>query len=190
MNLSRTGRLAVGFVLFQAAWFAAVIGAARGHAALGSVVLAIVVGALLTLSTNRPADLRLIAIALLIGAPFDGTLAYTGLVHYASPGPATDWAPLWILGMWALFAPMLREPLGWLHGRPLLSAVVGGIGGPLSYAAAERLGACVLPDRPLALVMLGVGWALVMPVLLSVAQRLERGATFALVATPGQGTHA
>lgn len=190
MTLSRTGRLAVGFVLFQAAWFAAVIGAAQGHAALGSAVLAVVVFALLGLSTNRPADLRLVAIAVVIGAPFDGTLAYAGIVRYASPGPVTDWAPLWILGMWALFAPMLREPLSWLHGRPLLAAVVGGVGGPLSYAAAERLGACVLPERSLALLVLGAGWALIVPVLLSVAQRLERDATCALAAAPRQGTHA
>ena len=35
MSTERALRLGVGFVLFQAAWFACVLGAARGQAALG-----------------------------------------------------------------------------------------------------------------------------------------------------------
>ena len=66
-----------------------------------------------------------------------------------SPGPLPMLAPAWILALWALFAIALREPLRWLHGRWPLAALLGALGGPLSYAGAERLGACTL-NRPVA----------------------------------------
>jgi hypothetical protein len=171
----RAMRLGVGFVVFQGAWFACVLGAARGTPGLGIVAVVAAVGTLVALGGDRRSDLQLIAIAVVIGAVWDGLLARTGTVVYASAGPWPGWAPGWILALWALFAPMLRDPLRWLHGRPWLAALVGGAGGAASYAAAARLGACAFPDPVRALSALGAGWSLIVPVLLAVAQRLERG---------------
>jgi hypothetical protein len=173
---ARLWRLAVGFALFQGAWFTCVIGAARGQAAFGVAAVAAVVALLVAWSTRRSADLRLVLLAVAIGVVWDSLLARTGVVVYASPGPLPGWAPAWILALWALLAPMLREPMRWLHGRPLAAAVLGGVGGALSYAAAARLGACRFPDPLLAMAVLGAGWALIMPLLLAAAQRLDRAA--------------
>jgi hypothetical protein len=85
-------------------------------------------------------------------------------------------APLWILALWALLAPMLREPMRWMHGRPVLAALPGAAGGVLSYAAAQRLGACAFPDPAFSVLVLGAGWALIVPMLLAAAQRLDRAA--------------
>jgi len=168
--------MAAGYVLFQAAWFACVTFAAEGEPAAGVAVVAAVVWALVA-SNGRPgADLPLVALAIAVGIVWDSALAHTGVVRYASPGPFPGWAPTWILAMWALFAPMLREPMRWLHGRPVVAALLGGVGGAASYAAAERLGACTFPDPVLAITVLGLGWALIMPLLLAAAQRLDRGA--------------
>lgn len=175
MKPSHALRLGLGFALFQGAWFAAVIGAAHGEVALGVVAVAAVVAGLIACSTRRVADLQLVLLALAIGLVWDSVLARTGVVEYASPGPLPGWAPVWILALWALLAPMLREPMRWLHGRPLLAALLGGVGGALSYAAAARLGACRFPEPVLAMVVLGAGWALIMPLLLAAAQRLDRG---------------
>ena len=171
---ARLLRLAIGFALFQGAWFGCVIGAARGQAGAGIAVLAGVVLLALVFSKARAAELGLLGIALVVGLVWDSLLARSGIVVYASPGPLPGWAPAWILALWALFAPMLREPLRWLHGRPLLTALFGGVGGALSYAAAARFGACHFPDPLLAMGVLGVGWALIVPLLLAAAQRLER----------------
>ncbi len=76
-----------------------------------------------------------------------------------------------------LFATALRGPLRWLQGHPLLAAVFGGVGGPFSYLAASRLGACAFPDAPVALVVLGGGWAVVTPLLVQLASRLDREAS-------------
>ena len=170
---ARLLRLALGFALFQGAWFLCVIGAARGQAGPGIVAVAALLALWLAFSRARSVELALIGLALAVGLVWDSLLARIGLVVYASPGPLAGWAPAWILALWALFAPMLREPLRWLHGRPVIAALVGGVGGALSYAAASRLGACRFPDPVLALAVLGVGWALIVPLLLAAAQRLE-----------------
>lgn len=171
---ARLLRLALGFALFQGAWFLCVIGAARGQAGPGIVAVAALLALFLAFSRARSIEFALIGLALAVGLVWDSLLARTGLVVYASPGPLAGWAPAWILALWALFAPMLREPLRWLHGRPVIAALVGGIGGALSYAAAARLGACRFPEPALALAVLGVGWSLIVPLLLAAAQRLER----------------
>ena len=95
-----------------------------------------------------------------------------GWIAYAEPGPLPMLAPAWILALWALFAIALREPLRWLHGGWPLAALLGALGGPLSYAGAERLGACTL-NRPLARLALALGWAAITPLLLVLARRWD-----------------
>ncbi|HTR11088.1 MAG TPA: DUF2878 domain-containing protein [Paraburkholderia sp.] len=174
MSAARALRMAAGFVLFQAAWFACVVSAARGDAALGIAAVIAVVLVLVGWSARRRADLHLVALAVAVGLVWDSALAHAGIVRYASPGPVPGWAPAWILALWALLAPMLRDPMRWLHGRRLLAALFGAIGGALSYAAAGRLGACTFPDFALAMIVLGAGWALILPLLLAAAQRVDR----------------
>jgi hypothetical protein len=173
-RLAQLGRAVAGFVLLQAAWFACVVGAARDRPAIGIAAVALVVTLLLAWSRRRRADMVLVVIALAVGAVWDSALLRTGLVDYASPGPLTGWAPAWILALWALMAPMLREPLRGLHGRTLPAALLGAAGGALSYAAAERLGACRLAEPALAVIALG--WAALLPLLIAAARRLDRGA--------------
>lgn len=169
-------RLLVNFAAFQTAWFACVHFAARGEvlAACASVLAAVVLH--FAWSEHRAADLCLVAVALAVGVVWDSAMVQGGLIAYAAPGWSAAWAPPWILALWVLFATTLRGPLRWLHGRPLLAAAFGGIGGPLSYLAAARLGACVFPDVPVAMVVLAEGWAVITPVLVQLASRFDRGA--------------
>ena len=92
MSRSRALRLGAGFVLFQAAWFACVVGAARGHAGLGIAAVVAVIAVVLAWSTHRAADLGLIALALVTGAFWDSALIRLDILHYASPGPLPGWA--------------------------------------------------------------------------------------------------
>lgn len=162
------------FCLFQAAWFACVLGAAHGQVAAGVMAVAAVVLLHLAVSPARAADLALTVLAMLVGLAWDSAMVRQGWVQYASPGPLPQLAPIWILALWALFATLLRGPLAWLHGRPLLAAVLGAIGGPLSYLAAVRLGAGSFPDPAVALAVLGAGWAVMTPALIESARRLGR----------------
>ena len=85
----------------------------------------------------------------------------------------TGLAPYWIIGMWMLFATTLNISLGWLKSSRVLAALFGGIGGPLSYYTGSELGGVIFVDQTAALIALGVGWATLMPILLSLATRYD-----------------
>ena len=179
MTLASRGpalRLVATLAAFQASWFACVILAGRGEAAVATLAGLVAVALHFAWSERRGVDARLVGASLAIGFVWDSLLARSGVVDYAAAGPLEGWAPAWILAMWALFAITLREPLRWLHGRPIVAAIFGGIGGPLSYAAAARFGACRFADPTLAMVVLGTGWAVITPALVHLASHLDRGA--------------
>jgi hypothetical protein len=165
----------VDFALFQLAWFACATQAAQGRPALGIAAVAAFVAWQWARSDRRQAEAMLVVIALALGLAWDTALLQSGLVRYAAPGPLPGVAPAWILAMWALLAAVLRGPLRWLRGRPWLAAALGAVGGPASYAAAARLGACELAGGMAALGVLGLGWALLTPLLLEAARRLDTG---------------
>jgi Protein of unknown function (DUF2878) len=167
--------LVANLVAFEAAWFACVLGAAHGRPGAGVAVAAAVIGIYLTLSAQPARDALLVAIATAIGLVWDSLMIRLGWIEYAAPGSLPALAPAWILALWALLAITLRVPLRWLHTRLALAALLGAVGGPLSYLAAERLGACRLVQPSAALTALTLAWAAVTPLLLVLARRLDNG---------------
>ncbi len=170
---ARTLGLVVTFAAFELAWFACVLGAAHGRPLAGVGVAMIVIALGLARGAKPRVDAALVAVALVIGLIWDSSMSRLGWIAYAEPGPLPGIAPVWILALWALFAMVLREPLRWLHKRLPLAALLGALGGPLSYAAAERLGACRLVEPIAAGVALAFGWAVITPLLLVLARRWD-----------------
>jgi hypothetical protein len=82
-------------------------------------------------------------------------------------------APYWIVAMWGLFATTLNLSMSWLRGRQWLAALLGAVGGPLAYLAGARLGGLQMPDPVLALAVQALGWAVLLPVLNRLAERLD-----------------
>jgi len=167
------GGLVATLVAFEFAWFACVLGAAHGWPWAGVAMVAAVVCGLLVRSRKPAVDGALIAVALAIGLAWDSAMLQLGWIAYASPGPLPMLAPAWILALWALLAVTLREPMRALHTRLSLAALLGAIGGPLSYAGAARLGACTLLQPTAALTALALGWAAITPLLLVLARRWD-----------------
>ena len=158
----------IGNVLgFQAVWFAAVIGAAKGLPWAGPVAAAAFAAVHLALSPDRRGDLRLLGIALAMGLIADSALAATDVLRFASPWPSTSLAPVWILAMWAGFALTLNHSMAFLRSKPLAAALFGAIGGPLAYWGAWRGFDAVEfgLGLPLAMVALAVVWGIAMPAL-------------------------
>ena len=168
---SRAWRLVATLVALECAWFASVLGAAHGWAWIGVAVTAVVVVGFIAGSDRPAVDAALASVAVAIGLAWDTAMLQLGWISYAAPGPLPMLAPAWILALWALFAIALREPLRWLHRRLPLAALLGAIGGPLSYAGAERLGACTLNRPVVAELALALGWATIVPLLLMLARR-------------------
>ena len=80
-------------------------------------------------------------------------------------------APYWIGAMWVLFATTLNVGMRWLRKNLLVAALFGGLGGPMSFLAGEKAGAVTFPDTSTALVVIGLGWAVLLPLLVRFAAR-------------------
>lgn len=168
-------RILLNALGYQAVWFLAVIGAARGQAGWGVAAAAAFVAGQGLASRERAADLLLLAVAVAFGVVVDGMLALSGWLQYATPRPALV-APAWILAIWAAFALTFNHSLRFLQGRPWWAAAVGAVGGPSAYLAAAHGFDAVAFAAPAGrkLLMLAVVWAVAMPVLgeLALAWRL------------------
>lgn len=165
--------LLINFAGFQVGWFSSVIGAAKQMPWLGPLVLLVVLAIHLRRAHTPNAELALVVACGMVGVCFDSVLVAAGWVTYPS-GQFSDFlAPYWIVTMWMLFGTTLNLSMGWLKGRPLLAAFFGAVGGPTSYIAGQKLGGIVFLDYYTALVALGIGWALAMPLLLELAARFD-----------------
>jgi len=165
----------VNLVLYQATWVAAVAGAGRGLWWPGLIVLAAFALLQLGLGPWRRADACLLVGVSLLGFVLDSTFVQLGLMQFQAPVPWPGFAPVWMVALWTSFALTLNHSLAFLHGRPVLAAVLGAIGAPAAYwAAASGWHALAFP---LGLApMLGataIAWALLMPLLSRASLRLR-----------------
>lgn len=167
-------RLLANALGYQAVWFIAVLSAAAGMWWPGVAAALVFVAVQPPSPRGARAGVQLAAAALLAGLVLDGALAASGLLHYAA---AVAWcpAPPWILAVWIAFAATLERSLRFLQRRPFIAALLGGIGGPLAYLAAERLGAVAFAaPRDVALGLLALGWVIVLPALAALSARGSR----------------
>jgi hypothetical protein len=166
-------KVAINFVAVQLAWFACVLGGANDRAFEGTLVVGAVIVLHLMLTERALPEAMLIAVAAVVGLAWDSLVVALGLMSYPSGNFAPGLAPYWIVAMWALFATSLNLSMAWLKGRPWLAALFGAVGGPLAYLAGARLGGLQMPDTMQALGMQALGWAVLLPVLVRLAGRLN-----------------
>ncbi|MGR9036530.1 MAG: DUF2878 domain-containing protein [Gammaproteobacteria bacterium] len=160
-------------LIYQFVWLACVLSAAGGMPTLGG--LTALAGVLWHLiQARRPmAEVQLILLTGLIGGLWDSLLIVLGLIRYPS-GSLMPWmAPVWIVALWMAFATTFNQCLRWLHGRTALAAVFGALGGPLAWWGGQALGALQLIHQMPALVALGLGWAMLMPALIRLAEHFD-----------------
>jgi hypothetical protein len=169
-------RAFVNLIAFQCCWLASVLGAAAGMPWLGPMFAAIwlpmhirATGAFMAVET------KLILAAGALGYVLDSIVVLSGAMSF--PPQAQLGAPttLWMVTLWLGFAATLRHVLGWIRGRYLLAVLLGAIAGPFAYWSGSKLSAVLLTDTVPSLAMVGVEWAVAMPLLLMLVGRLERG---------------
>jgi len=165
--------IAANVVLFQLGWFACVLGAAHGYPLQGALVALVIVAAHVALAARPGREFALVAAAAATGAVADSLLAASGWLRYDAGVLVEGTAPYWIVAMWALFAITLNVSMRALRSRLWLGALLGLVGGPAAYYAGANLGALMLVQLLPALAALAAIWALAMPLLFSLALRLE-----------------
>lgn len=156
------------FLLFQAGWFACVLGAAHQQvlwAVTGSLVY---IAIHIWQAQNPKQELSLLLKVLIYGVVTDTFLMYLGLLDFRNAWPAPLLSPIWMWALWLLVASTLNGSLSWLRGKPVLGAFLGAICGPFSYEAGVRMGAASWgPDgQILALALISLVWAVAMPLFL------------------------
>jgi hypothetical protein len=163
----------LNFVLFQLAWFACVILAARGQQWLGIAAIAAAVAVYLWLAPRKLPAVQLLLVVTAIGLVWECLVLATGWMHYASAWSVAWLAPAWIVAMWTLFGTLLNVSLRWLRGRTWLSVLFGLVGGPMADYGGVKLGAVFWSAPVNAILLQGLGWAVLTPILISLARRFD-----------------
>lgn len=161
--------LVTNFILFQLAWFACVLGAAKAVPWVGAGVTLIILAWHFYHAKQAKPEIMLMLTALFAGAVFDQSMLALQLIQYQAHGWG-DWlVPVWILALWLAFASTLNVSLAWMHDRYLIAILFGAVGGPLAYAAAEKLGAVTVSSTS-AYIALALGWGIITPLLVRTAK--------------------
>jgi hypothetical protein len=176
--------LLLNVAVFQIGWFSAVLTAANHIPLAGVLVMFLAIALHLHLAERPRIELVLVVLCGTIGAVFDTFLVRFGWVDYPSGYLLGGAAPYWIIAMWMLFATTLNVSLRWLRGNPTLAVLFGLFGGPLAYFTGEKLGGIVLVDFRAAMLALGIGWGVMMPLLTLLATRFDGTRRRAIAAQP------
>ena len=165
--------LLINVAAFKLGWISSVVGGAQQIPWLGPLVVFAAVALHLARAQRPSSEFVLILSCGLIGAVFDSALVAAGWVTFPSGMFSEAMAPYWIVTMWMLFGTTINLSMRWMRGRPLLASAFGLVGGPLAYVAGHKIGGIVFVDQAAAIAMLAVGWAIIMPLLMQLGERLD-----------------
>ena len=163
----------INLSLFKAAWAATVFAAAASVPVAGAIAVAIAVLVHLARTRDVRAEATLLGLAATVGLLWETLLVATGVLEYSSGNLVPGVAPYWIVAMWILFATTLNVGMRWLRKSAVIAAVAGGIGGPASFFAGASAGAVTLSNPMISLLVIGVGWAVLLPLLVQIATRFD-----------------
>lgn len=165
--------LIINAVLFQVAWFTALYGGVYEWLILAVLpASAAAIWHLYVVREHYRAELVLFLSVVILGFVIESAFITLGTIVYVGAPLFGFGPPLWILAMWLAFATLPHGCLNWLRGKWLLQIVLGGLTGPLSYLAGGQLGGATLPEPVfLSLAIIGVGWAIALPLIFWLADR-------------------
>ena len=161
------------FVVFQAAWFAAVLGAAHHVPLWGATCVIAAIAWHLGISARPRQEAILVALACAIGFVVESAVAMQGHVAYPSGQPVDGLAPYWMVALWGELAIALNVTMRWLKGRWWLAALLGAVGGPMAFSGGVALGGAVFIDKTAALVTLTGVYTVLMPLLVWLGTRFD-----------------
>lgn len=157
VSLGERQHLILNAAVFQLAWLACVLGGSW----VALLTVSAVVALHLFLVQNPARELRFLLLVAAIGFVCDLALIRAGIL-----APAGAWPPVWLTSLWVLFGTTVGYALRLFHGRLLWCIIGGGLSAPLSYYGGARMANVELMQPVwLALVLIGLVWAVVFPLL-------------------------
>lgn len=165
---------------YQTGWFACVLGAANGWGTAGAAIAIALAMAHVAAAERPDREWPVVLAAGGIGLVADSLHAGLGILDFRGHQAGTL-APLWVVALWLQFGTVLHFCLRWLSRRYLLASILGLVGGPLAFLAGERLGAATFGEPKLgSLALLGVSWAILLPLLVALGDRLDGSGRYRL----------
>lgn len=164
------------FLAYYVVWAICIYSAARGYhwigllAALGITLVQYLWQSLF----KRQYKHLLIFIIYLTAIGFigDSALTYFNIIQFnANPFPYPLSAPF-MIGIWINFAMLFYATLAWFTTRPIMLAILSCVGFVVAYLLGAQIGAAVLIKNTLSLVILGLTWAIVLPIGIVIFNRL------------------
>ncbi|WP_095099896.1 DUF2878 domain-containing protein [Pseudomonas sp. Irchel 3A5] len=153
-------------VLFQAGWFACVLG---GNSYWLLIPIGVLLIHLLWIS-SWAAEGRLLLWITALGTVLDSALMMLGVFDFGTQGVLI---PLWLILLWAVLGTTLRHCLAWTAKPWWRASVLGAIGGPMSYYAGSQLADVHLPlGLWPSMALLAVLWAVMFALLQWLSIRL------------------
>ncbi len=160
---------------FQAGWWSAILSAGANLDFIGWLVIVAVLLPWIRISENPRRTVVFVALAFAVGFITESVLIAAGVFGITSGWHPVAWlCPLWLAMMWANFAITLEYCLAWLKKRPVLAAILGGLGGPGTYYAGQPLGVITFHDHVwISMLILAVVWAVITPGLFLLRERIS-----------------
>jgi hypothetical protein len=152
-------------VLFKLGWVGCVTFAATGYP--GLAILTVVAVSALHLATVpvKSKEAVFLFAAAMIGMAWESALVGLGIVSYPGHAENAVFAPFWIVAMWVLFATTINHGLAWIKRNWIIASAAGLLGGPMAFFGGAGLGAVAFSDTLLAMGVIGIGWAILLPLL-------------------------
>ncbi|WP_442508541.1 DUF2878 domain-containing protein [Novipirellula sp. SH528] len=170
----------VNFLLYQTGWFAIVVSAAHSKPWWGITIAMSLVAVHMLLTSERTNQAKMLLIATGVGLVVDSTLLGLEVYHFPNESAIGMLPPLWMSALWIQFATTFRYCLKWLSGRYVLSALLAFVGAPLAFAGGENIGAVSFYSPRLSnLLVLGSLWAIAIPLLIYISDRIQADASVA-----------
>lgn len=172
VTLSRTHWRLFYLVLGQVGWLICVLSAAGGQGWLGVLFVALLLAGHLSWATNCLREATFVAVVTVAGWGWESLVLQTGWIAYPNGMVLAGYAPYWMASLWALFALQINPLFSWLRAHRALAALLGAVGGPLSFRAGAALGAIRFVDTWAAVALIAGGWAIIFPTLLWLGERV------------------
>lgn len=159
-------------VLFKLGWVACILAAAALLPEFAVLAVTIVVLIHLARTPVPAKEAFFLFCAALLGLAWESVVLFTGLVEYPGLGAESLLAPSWIVAMWVLFATTINYGFKWLKRHWAIASFFGLVGGPMAFFAGSAAGAAEFSNPVAALAVIGVGWAILLPLLTLIADTI------------------
>lgn len=164
--------IVINIILFQSAWFATVISVANSLESLAITSVLAVLGLHLYLVKDKSREVLLILIVGLIGFFVDSSLIIGNVFSASGTLGVENFAPVWLIMLWMLFAITINHSLAWLKENYTLAGVLGATFAPVAYYVGSNFEVLTFSkDYTLAgvMIVIGVTWAVVTPLMVFVS---------------------